>query len=105
MDMQYGELPVGVGVSETWLRQILDNSTALVYVKDRDGRYLFANHRLLELFGLREAEVIGRLDGDIFPGRSPPVFATMTRRYSSRTHPSRSRRPPGCRRVNGSTSR
>jgi PAS domain S-box-containing protein len=74
MDMQYGELPVGVGVSETWLRQILDNSTALVYVKDRDGRYLFANHRLLELFGLREAEVIGRLDGDIFPGEIAAGF-------------------------------
>ena len=67
MDMPYDDTRPGAGISEPWLRQILDNSTALVYVKDRAGRYLFANHHLMDLFGLSEAGVIGHRDEEIFP--------------------------------------
>ncbi|MFP5507106.1 MAG: PAS domain S-box protein [Gammaproteobacteria bacterium] len=52
--------------SADWLRQILDNSTAVVYLKDAAGRYLFVNQRLLEVFGLDASAVIGHRDSDIF---------------------------------------
>jgi len=49
------------------LQQILDHATAVVFVKDRDGRYQFANRRFLELFGLKQAAILGRTDAEIFP--------------------------------------
>lgn len=74
MDMPLTEPVASAGISDPWLRQILDNSTALVYVKDRTGCYLFANRRLLDLFGLSEAEVIGHRDEEIFPGEIAAGF-------------------------------
>ena len=49
------------------LQQILDHATAVVYVKDRAGRYLFVNHRFLRLFDRREADVISHTDAELFP--------------------------------------
>jgi PAS domain S-box-containing protein len=52
---------------ESCLRQILDNTTAVVYVKDRDGRFLFVNRHFLQVFGLEEGAVVGRRGPAIFP--------------------------------------
>jgi PAS domain S-box-containing protein len=52
---------------ESCLRQILDNTTAVVYVKDREGRFLFVNQHFLRVFQLEEAAVIGRRGQDLFP--------------------------------------
>ncbi len=52
---------------------ILDNTTAVVYVKEAGGRYQFVNQRFLELFRLRREDVLGRRDDEVFP----PEFATM----------------------------
>jgi len=56
-----------LGESEQRLRAILDNSLAVIYMKDLEGRYMVVNRRYLELFVLREDEIIGRTDFDIFP--------------------------------------
>jgi PAS domain S-box-containing protein len=58
------------------LQQILDHATAVVYVKDRDGRYQFANRLFLELFHRSANEVIGRTDAEIFP---PEITANLHR--------------------------
>jgi len=52
--------------TESRLQQILDNATAVVFVKDTEGRYLFANRRFRALFCKREAEIVGSRDSDIF---------------------------------------
>jgi len=52
---------------ESCLRQILDNTTAVVYVKDREGRFLFVNRHFLRVFQLEETAVVGRRGQDIFP--------------------------------------
>ncbi len=49
------------------LQQILDHATAVVYVKERDGRYRFVNRWFLQLFDRREADVIGHTDAELFP--------------------------------------
>jgi PAS domain S-box-containing protein len=48
------------------LAQILDNANALVFAKDRDGRYLFANRRFQCLLRKREHEILGHNDEDLF---------------------------------------
>jgi formate hydrogenlyase transcriptional activator len=54
-------------MSEQELQNILDNSTAVIYVKDTGGRYLGVNRRFEDLFGVSRAEVLGKTDYDLFP--------------------------------------
>lgn len=53
--------------SKILLQQMLDNSTAVVYVIDKQGGFQFVNHYFLETFNLKETEVIGRNVYDMFP--------------------------------------
>ncbi len=52
--------------SENRLQDILDNGTALVYLKDLQGRYLFINKQYEKLFHLNSEEIKGKTDKDIF---------------------------------------
>lgn len=52
--------------SEHKLSTILDNVDAFIYVKDLQGRYLFANHPVRELFGLPTDQIPGQTDETIF---------------------------------------
>ncbi|MCH8117011.1 MAG: PAS domain-containing protein, partial [Proteobacteria bacterium] len=45
----------------------LDETTAVVYLKDRQGRYLLINRQFEELFHVSKAEVVGKTDQDLFP--------------------------------------
>jgi PAS domain S-box-containing protein len=51
--------------SEAQLRSILDQSLTIVFVKDLEGHYLRINRRWEVLFGMTEAEVIGKTNYDI----------------------------------------
>jgi PAS domain S-box-containing protein len=58
----------GLRASEQQLQQILDNTTsALVFAKDLDGRYLFVNRAFERLAGRPQGEIVGRLTEEIFP--------------------------------------
>ncbi len=50
--------------NEYRLNAIMDNSTALIYIKDLEGRYVMANHKFLNFFGLSQEQVIGKKDDD-----------------------------------------
>ncbi len=60
--------------SEMLLHAILDNATAVIYAKDRDGRYLFVNKKYEDVFGFTTEMLKGKLDHDIFPAESADVF-------------------------------
>jgi PAS domain S-box-containing protein len=62
-------------LSEMRLQAILDNSPAVVYVKDREGHYLLANHQFETLFSLTQTEIIGKTDRDLFPSDVAAAFA------------------------------
>ncbi|UJR85236.1 ATP-binding protein [Sandaracinus amylolyticus] len=51
---------------EALLHAIFDNSTALITVKDLDGRFTLANRRFAELVGLEPAQVVGKTDAHLF---------------------------------------
>ncbi|MBD1826621.1 PAS domain-containing protein [Microcoleus vaginatus GB1-A2] len=53
--------------SEALLQAILDNSTAMIYIKDVDGKYLLTNRHFKNLFHLAKEQIIGKTDSDIFP--------------------------------------
>ncbi|RJP21044.1 MAG: PAS domain S-box protein [Deltaproteobacteria bacterium] len=62
-----GELERQVKERTRRFTSILRHTPAVVYVKDREGRYIYVNPRFTELFGVRNAEVRGRTDFDVFP--------------------------------------
>jgi PAS domain S-box-containing protein len=59
--------------------QLLDaftaHSPAVMFLKDREGRYRFVNRRFLERFGLRREQVLGRVDAELFPRAQAQAFA------------------------------
>jgi len=56
--------------SETRLQQVLDNTSAVVFAKDTQGRYLFVNREFERLASRPTSEVIGQTDDEVFP---PPI--------------------------------
>jgi PAS domain S-box-containing protein len=60
--------------SEQRLQSMMDNSTAVIYMKDLQGRYMMINHRYETLFHLDRNEVKGKTDHDIFPREIADVF-------------------------------
>jgi PAS domain S-box-containing protein len=53
--------------NEGILRAVIDNSTALIYIKDCEGKYLLINARCAELFQIPQDAFIGKTDFDLFP--------------------------------------
>ena len=53
--------------SEQRILDIVDNTEAVIYIKDDRGRYQLVNHKFETLFGKTRKEIIGQTDFDIFP--------------------------------------
>ena len=53
--------------SQQLLRDVADNTTAVIYVKDADGRFLFINRRFEQLFHFTTKQIIGHTNHEIFP--------------------------------------
>src|SRR5690606_33605086 len=47
------------------IRSVNDNTTELIYMKDRRGRLIYANAAALQLMGMAPAD-IGTVDADLF---------------------------------------
>jgi len=62
--------------SEARLQAILDNTTAVVYVKDDEGRYSLINRRFEELFHVTLDQVRGKTDHELFPKEVADEFRT-----------------------------
>jgi diguanylate cyclase (GGDEF)-like protein/PAS domain S-box-containing protein len=60
--------------SEQRLQSILDNTTAVIYLKDLDGRYLLTNTRFQQLFHVTRQDILGKTDYDIFPREMADTF-------------------------------
>ncbi|WP_437591706.1 AAA family ATPase [Sorangium sp. So ce1000] len=53
--------------SNALLQAILDNTTAIVFVKTPDGRYLLVNRRYAELVHVDSEAIVGKTDHQLFP--------------------------------------
>ena len=60
--------------SEQLLQDVINNTTAVIYVKYADGRYLLINRRFQELFHLTADQIVGHTDHEIFPKEIADVF-------------------------------
>lgn len=53
--------------TEQMLEALADHSSAVIYVKDAEGKYLLINSEFAGLFDTSKRQVIGKTDHDIFP--------------------------------------
>lgn len=60
--------------SEQLLQDVADNTTAVIYVKDTDGRFLFTNRRFEQLFHLTTEQIVGHTNHEIFPRKIADAF-------------------------------
>lgn len=60
--------------SEHRLLEIIDGSTAIIYVKDLEGRYILTNRQHQAQFGMSRQEVVGKHETEVFP---PDIVAAF----------------------------
>ncbi|MFM9265146.1 PAS domain-containing protein [Tychonema sp. BBK16] len=60
--------------SQGLLQAILDNSTAVIYIKDAEGNYLLVNHYFETLFHITKQQIGGKTDFDIFPKEKAEIL-------------------------------
>src|SRR5262245_18041883 len=73
--------------SEVQLRDILEYSVALIFVKDLEGRYLRVNRRYSELFGFTDVELEGKTDYDCHPKEIADAFMANDREVIAANRP------------------
>jgi PAS domain S-box-containing protein len=73
--------------SEERLQAIIDNSPALIIVKDLEHRYLLVNRRWEELFGVKSEEAIGRTSTEVLPATRRPDHLAIDQRVSATGEP------------------
>lgn len=59
-----------------FLRQVIDATPSMVFVKDWNGRFVLANEAIAKVYGVRVEDVIGKTDADFSP-RSDEVAAFL----------------------------
>jgi PAS domain S-box-containing protein len=63
-------LPVGLDQ----LLALIDNTSAVIYMRDLDGHYMVVNREYERLFDLRREDIIGLTDHDLFPAEIADAF-------------------------------
>lgn len=65
---------------ETLLENVLNEIPAVIYLKDRQGRYVFANSEYKKATGIDPADVVGKTDAELFPPEIASAFMELDER-------------------------
>jgi two-component system CheB/CheR fusion protein len=76
-----------VSSSRERLMSIMNNSTALISLKDLAGRYEFVNHQFERTFKLSATDVIGKTDAQVFSARIADDFRAKELEVARRQKP------------------
>jgi two-component system NtrC family sensor kinase len=66
--------------SESWLRAIVENMPAEIYLKNLDFHYVFVNRRLGQLFGVSPETFVGKTVHDLHSGETAQLAEAMDRK-------------------------
>ncbi len=66
--------------SQENLQAVIDNTTAIIYLKDLEGRFLLINRQFENLFHVTREQVIGKTDYGVFPKDLADAFQANDRR-------------------------
>jgi PAS domain S-box-containing protein len=70
----------GAGASEQRFRMFMENLPGLAWLKDLEGRYVYANANAALAFGTPRAELYGKTDDELFPPETARQFRANDRR-------------------------
>ncbi len=73
--------------SQARLQGILDNTTAVIYLKDREGRYLMINKQYEDMFHTTQQQIVGKTDVDLFPSEFVAELQANDRRVRDTARP------------------
>jgi PAS domain S-box-containing protein len=65
--------------TESQFRGILDHASAVIYLKDLDGKYILVNRRCELLFGTPDDSTVGKTDFEIFSAENATEFRKADR--------------------------
>jgi PAS domain S-box-containing protein len=85
-DIQRGRAEQTQREGQQLLQAIIDNSQAVIYVKDLAGRYLLVNRRYKEIFHLHGDAILGKTDHELFPKAAADVFRSIDQRVAALNH-------------------
>jgi PAS domain S-box-containing protein len=68
------------------LTAIVENSHAVIYLKDLTGRFLKVNRRFADILGLSVDAVVGKTSHDLFPKQDADAYADLDRRVAGARH-------------------
>ncbi len=77
----------GLRENDERLQAIVDNAPILVYLKDRDGRYLIVNREFERVYGRDRAQILGRTDYEIAGKKFADAFREHDRRIMALSAP------------------
>ena len=66
--------------SETRLQAFFENSPNLIFLKDREGRYLYVNRELKRVHRITEEQIKGKRDDEVFSAEQAAAFQASDRR-------------------------
>lgn len=67
-------------IRETQIRTLLQSIPDLIWLKDKEGRYLSCNFMFEQANGLKEKDIIGKTDADIINIEDAEYFKTMDKK-------------------------
>ncbi|WP_447983935.1 PAS domain S-box protein [Nitrospira sp. Nam74] len=56
--------------SEDRFKAFMDNTPAVAFMKDEEGRYVYANRMFTSLFQMQHKDLVGQSDADVFPSEA-----------------------------------
>jgi PAS domain S-box-containing protein len=65
--------------SEIQLQAFFENSPSMIFLKDREGRYLYANREFKRGRGITEEHIKGKTDDELFPAEQAATFQASDR--------------------------
>jgi len=78
---------VAIRESQELLQAIIDNTAAVIYVKDLQGRYMLVNRRYCELFHVADTDIVGKTDAELHPAAAAAAAREIDLRVAAAQAP------------------
>jgi len=76
-----------VSASRNLLQSVIDNTPAIIFARDLEGRYLIANRSFAETLDTNSAAIVGKTVGDLFPADMAAQMISSDRDVSALREP------------------